>query len=162
MCFSKELIYYSSEMKQYSLDVMVALLILLATVRCFEESRCSTTAPTTRRLGHCLCCTDLVFTPGCVRNRRHRPHSHLLQIEIAHGWQASFAALIAALSSHRLFAVLRPLRQSVSSPRILGNRGDFSHDPLLSARLHGCGKAFFLAFRTPGGFNVPSSPQSFS
>jgi hypothetical protein len=48
MSFSKGLIYYSSEMKQYSTDVLVTILILLATAWCMELPN---TVSTARRRG---------------------------------------------------------------------------------------------------------------
>jgi len=161
MCFSKELIYYSSEMKQYSLDVMVALLILLATVRCFEDLDAR---PQRRRLvvwGIVSGCTDLVSHPavfviagtGLTLIFANRNRSWLAAI---------FAALIAALSfSIDYFAVLRPLRQSVYLHEFW-QQGDFLPRPITFRSIAWVWKAFFLAFRTPADSKFPSSPQSFS
>jgi hypothetical protein len=145
------LVYYSSEAKQYSSDVAVALLILVATLEARKQSLTLARATTFAVLGAAavwlshpaalvLAGSGLVLGLPALRSRDRQRLATLLVIGAA--WAASFAV--------SYFLVLR---QSLADPGILNWwKGDFVPSPLLS---FAAGKwlalRFVTFFRSPVG-----------
>jgi hypothetical protein len=154
MSLSKGLIYYSSEMKQYSTDVLIALLILMLTVRCFDVLNVKQLR--SRMLVWGVISALLIwFSHPAV----FVVAGTGIALIVAYRRDALFIAvtlsLVAAVSfAIDYFVVLRPLRQSVYLHEFW-QQGGFLPRPIGLSSIAWMWRAFFLAFRTPGGFKVP-------
>jgi len=154
MSLSKGLIDYSAEVKQYSMDVLVALVILAATVRCFQVD-----APGDKRRGLVVWgvlsaillwfSNPVVFViagTGIVLMVSNRRDARLIA--------AGGAAFAGASFAVDYFLVLRPLHQSAYLYEFW-QQGGFMPRPINFRAIRWVWKAYLLAFRTPGGFKLP-------